>query len=279
MSKVEDLTGQRFGELTVIRDSGERQNHKILWLCRCDCGNELKVTTGNLHQGVSTRCKSCGHKHAAITMLVDLRGKKFGRLVPIEVVGSDKYSKHIWKCKCDCGNTTYATTGLLTSGKTKSCGCYKQDEFKQRVTTHGMTNTRVYGIWQQMKDRCLNSKNPHFYCYGGRGITVCERWKNSFENFLSDMGNPNNDLSIDRIDPDGNYEPSNCRWATVYQQAHNKRNTIRVTIDGVTDTIDKWEELSPVRGHTIRKRLRQGYNARDAVFAVKFYGGKVVKYD
>ena len=279
MSKVEDLTGQRFGELTVIRDSGERQNHKILWLCRCDCGNELKVTTGNLHQGVSTRCKRCGCKHAAMTMLVDLRGKKFGRLTPIEVVGSDKYSKHIWKCKCDCGNTTYATTELLTSGKTKSCGCYKQDEFKQRVTTHGMTNTRVYNIWQLMKDRCLNSKNLHFYCYGGRGITVCERWKDSFENFLSDMGNPSNDLSIDRIDPDGNYEPSNCRWATVYQQAHNKRNTIRVTIDGVTDTIDKWEKVSPVRGNTIRQRLRKGYNTKDAVFAVKFCGGKVVKYD
>lgn len=271
MSAAHDLTGNHFGSLTVLCDSGKTQCGHKLWTCVCDCGNRTEVTTGNLKQGRSTRCPKCGHKHAAKVSFLDLSGKKFGRLTPIRVVSKDK-DKNLWECRCDCGNTSVVATEALTSGNTKSCGCYKADEFKQRVTKHGMKHTKIYGTWLNMKNRCNNPRCKAYPYYGGRGIKVCDDWNNRFESFLRDMREPSdNSLSIDRIDPDGNYEPSNCRWATEYTQQHNKRNTIRITIDGKEDTVDKWALVSPVLSGTIRARLKKGASGYDAVFAPKFH--------
>ena len=154
--------------------------------------------------------------------LIDLTGQKFGRLIAIEK--TDRRSGKgsiVWKCKCDCGKETFVSSSSLRSGNTQSCGCLN----KELVTTHGMKNTSEYRSWQSMKDRCYNPNYNQFKDYGGRGIIVCDRWKDSFENFFSDMGpKPSNKHSIDRIDNDGNYELGNCKWSTAREQVRNRRH-------------------------------------------------------
>lgn len=147
-------------------------------------------------------------------------GEKFGRLTVIAFSHSAKGKQTSWTCSCSCGNTTIVRTGSLRSGGTKSCGCghYK----------HGHATTECssveYGCWSAMKQRCYNKKAPVFKNYGGRGITVCKEWLDSFEAFYKHVGpKPSPELSLDRIDNDGNYEPGNCRWATRSQQQGNKR--------------------------------------------------------
>ena len=146
---------------------------------------------------------------------IDLTGQRYGTLTVIERAPNRK-SKACWLCQCDCGARKEVRAANLRNGNTHSCGCGSV-RFKR---THGMTSTPEYGIWTGMKRRCLNPRDSHWENYGGRGISICERWLNSFENFYADMGKrPSPDLSIDRYpNNDGNYEPANCRWATKSQQ-------------------------------------------------------------
>lgn len=155
--------------------------------------------------------------------LINLTGESFGRLTVIERCGSiDGHAA--WLCKCICGNTTVVNGKWLRAGRTTSCGCYHKEMLSKRSKTHGMTNTRLYRIWHDMKNRCFYEKDKHFKDYGGRGITVCAEWKNSFEKFSEwAIKNGYSDtLTIDRINNDGNYEPQNCRWATRKQQCENR---------------------------------------------------------
>lgn len=149
---------------------------------------------------------------------VDLTGLKTGRLTVIKYFGKDKYSHRLWECLCECGNTTIVCAGDL-KGHKQSCGCLDRD----RKTTHGMHKSRIYQIWTDMKSRIDNETHKHYSYYGGRGITYCERWK-TFEGFYEDMceGYLDN-LTLDRIDSDGNYCKENCRWATHTTQQHNQR--------------------------------------------------------
>ena len=158
-----------------------------------------------------------------------LEGKQFGRLTVVKRVGSDISKKNaIWECKCECGNTTLVPTCHLTSKHTQSCGCLKKETVNdgQFKTKHGQSHKRPYRIWANMKSRCLNPKNKKYNIYGGRGIFVCDEWKNSFQAFYDwAMANGyKNDLTLDRIDGDGNYEPSNCRWATFSEQNKNRKS-------------------------------------------------------
>jgi hypothetical protein len=160
-------------------------------------------------------------------------GDKYGRLTIVKEVepyvspSGKTYRK--FNCLCECGNKIDTQLTSLTSNLTTSCGCYKKEKVIERSTTHGLYKTEGYYSWYNMKQRCYNSNLKRYEDYGGRGIKICDRWLNSFENFLTDMGEkPTPQHSIDRIDVNGNYEPSNCRWATPKEQRINQRKNISI---------------------------------------------------
>jgi len=156
----------------------------------------------------------------------DITGQRFGRLVVVGFL-ERRRSFRYYTCRCDCGTTKVIRKSNLTSGATKSCGCLHKDVMKNRVI-HGLSYSREYSIWKNMIQRCTNPWSAGYHLYGGRGITVCNDWRESFESFYRDMGRcPSSTHSIDRINPNGDYCPDNCRWATPYTQAHNTRMSIR----------------------------------------------------
>lgn len=168
-------------------------------------------------------------------------GDRFERLIAI------KKTKHkgklVWECKCDCGNTTYQVAYYLEHGRSKSCGCKARERNARGInTTHGLKhkNKRLYSIWKNMKQRCTNSNIESYENYGGRGISVCELWSDYGEFYKWSINNGYNDeLTIDRINNDGNYEPGNCRWVDKITQARNKRNTVRINGVSLRDIAEK----------------------------------------
>lgn len=155
----------------------------------------------------------------------DLTGMTFGRLTVVKRSGTSKRGDIVWACICKCGAETAVRGSNLRNGNTKSCGCFQRERASESTSTHRLTKSPEYRSWASMIARCENPKYHHFHRYGGRGIRICERWRNSFELFLSDMGpRPSLKHSLDRKDNDGNYEPGNCRWATAKEQRLNRSN-------------------------------------------------------
>ena len=199
----------------------------------------------------------------------DIEGQKFGMLTVVGFIGINKRGNSIWCCKCECGSqwvTVHANN--LKNGHTKSCGCLHLVRIEEVNTKHGHKRTnnvsRVYSTWISMKRRCHSPKCKHYLDYGGRGITVCDRWQ-KFENFLEDMGEPWKGMSIDRIDVNGNYELSNCRWATKKEQANNTRRNHLLTLNGRTQTMTQWAEEIGIKSPTLRHRLRAGWSIERAL--------------
>lgn len=159
--------------------------------------------------------------------VTNIIGNTYGRINVISFsrlsINSNGYKTYYWNCICECGTHKEINGACLKRGTTKSCGCLNREETISRATKHLLCGTRVYHSWANMKNRCKNESSTQYRWYGGRGITVCDRWS-EFENFLSDMGLPPSDKhSIDRIDTNGNYEPSNCKWSTMKEQCNNRR--------------------------------------------------------
>lgn len=202
MAPKRDLTGKKFGRLTVIRELPERKHHSVLWLCRCECGNEVKVKSSNLN-----------------------------------------------------------------SGRSQSCGCLRVEHSIKAHQTHKKSDTKLFAVWCSMRFRCNNPNDKSYHNYGARGIRVCDEWTNSFSSFYNwALSNGYNDgLTIDRINNDGNYEPSNCRWVSRKVQGNNSRKNRLITIDNETKTLSQWCEQLGLKYQTIEMRLYRGWDERRAL--------------
>lgn len=185
----------------------------------------------------------------------DLTGMRFGKLTVLEYTNKRNLNRNIlWRCLCDCGNEIYVATSCLNSGHTKSCGCGKNNFVEMgkiggKFGKHHLSRTRLYKCYNHMINRCHNSSNIQYKDYGGRGIKVCEEWKNDFISFYNwAMSNGyKDDLTIDRIDVNGNYEPSNCRWVTWKEQANNKTTNHYVEYNGYRYTLSQWSKILPIK--------------------------------
>lgn len=197
--------------------------------------------------------------------LIDLTNQRFGRLVAVRYEGERR-----WLCACDCGVLKVIRASSLGKS-TRSCGCFHREMVGNMNATHRLSGTATHQIWVQMKRRCYNPKDKGYKHYGARGITVCERWRKSFENFLADMGErPSNQHSIDRYpDNDGNYEPTNCRWATPKQQANNTRRNRKISHNGITKNLNEWAAELGMSRATLESRIGTNRFRPDQIFSAK----------
>ena len=191
--------------------------------------------------------------------LNNLQGFQFGSLTVLQL-GKSHGNGAVWLCQCKCGTQKEIRASDMVQGSVKSCGCEHIKRIAKASTTHGMTNTRTYSIWQAMRLRC-NRINQDYSC---RGITYDERW-DSFENFYLDMGEVPTGMSIDRINVNGNYNKDNCRWATQEQQANNKRSSVFIEYNGKKQTVSQWAKELKMNHHTLRSRLKKGLTAEQAL--------------
>lgn len=195
---------------------------------------------------------------------IDLEGNVFHRLTVLKYAGKQNKSS-CWLCMCECGESTVACTSDLRRGFKKSCGCWRSENTAGLSYIHGLSKTDEFHIWQGIKKRCLNKKCIAYADYGGRGIVICEEWKDDFISFLNHVGKrPSKMHSIDRIDNEGNYEPGNVRWATDREQASNTRSSKMVTYRGQTLPLIQWVEKLGVSYGRVLSRMQTGWSVSDA---------------
>ena len=213
------LPGRTYGKWCVIRYEGKSEKNEQLYLCCCECGFEKIQSRYTIVRSRSTRCEKC--RKEEFNKESDFVGKKFGNCTILSRAGSIR-NKATYLVRCDCGREKIGIGYRIKKGLDTKCPhC--------RVKIHGMHNNGSFLTWKEMLRRCNSIKSASYVNYGGRGITVCDRWS-KFENFLADMGERPDNLSIDRINNDGNYEPSNCRWTTAKVQASNRRKPTKKII-------------------------------------------------
>lgn len=219
----------------------------------------------------------------------DLAGRRFERLTVLDYAGKTPTGIIQWRCRCDCGKETLVRAGCLTSGNTRSCGCLLAEKLKdnQHNRKHGKWTSPEWSSWSSMRRRCYDPKAISYPDYGGRGVFVCARWRESFDNFLADMGPMPTDgkYSIDRKDNSANYTcgkcdecaangwPANCCWATPREQAQNRRNSHHVTFQGETLTVAEWARRLGLRPDTLLYRLRAGWPVERALTTPLGYKG------
>lgn len=204
--------------------------------------------------------------------VIDLTNQKFGYLYVTRRIGS-KYGGTLWECKCDCGKTITVLGASLRKGHTKSCGCKREIMISDSLKTHGMTNTRIFKIWNRMNQRCAKPYISSYKYYGGRGITVCKEWKNDFQKFYewSLKNGYADNLTIDRIDNNLGYSPENCRWITRKENCRNKRNNRLITFEGETKTISEWAELYNMPFSRLYGRINKGWDIERALKTPKMH--------
>lgn len=260
MTKVKNLIGLTFSKLTVIERAANDKHGKAEWKCQCECGIEKTVNGRAL---ISGNTKSCG---CSSTEFYDnkakLEGKKFGRLTVIKFEGVNKHRKSTWLCECECGNTVVCPVTDLTTGNTRSCGCYRSDYVSSKNTSHGLSDTPEYQSWMNIKWRVKHNEE-----YLKKRIKVCENYKESFPDFLADMGKmPPNKTTVDRIDTYGHYSCGRCeqckknewtmnlRWADWTEQANNKTNNLIIEYKGQKKTVSEWSRETGLPESRIRSR-------------------------
>lgn len=204
-------------------------------------------------------------------------GKKYNRLTIVENLPDRKHKTRMVKCLCDCGNYSVVQLSNMQSGHTKSCGCLNIETLKN--VKHGMCHSQEYKSYHKMLERCYNPKANNYEDYGGRGIKVCQRWLESFENFFADMGlRPSPKHSLERKNNDGIYEPLNCRWATKKEQANNRRSSTRYQYDGLDMTQAQWSEYLKVPYGKLIFHLNHGVSFPEIVEYIKEKGSKYIRF-
>ena len=247
---LNDIVDRKFGKLKVLSyDHSTGGTKHYFYKCRCDCGNIIIKERSSILKSINLQCIDCYFKAKSEKIINDMKDKRFGRLVVIDIDRIEPYkdkngdtdNKYYFKCKCDCDNICIAEKRMLVGGGKRSCGCLHDESASIVNTTHGFTKTRFYRIWADMVNRCTNPNNKRYYQYGGRSISVCDRWRYSFENFKEDMYESylehaeeygESDTTIERIDVNGNYELSNCTWKTKAEQNRNMTNSYKLIYHG-----------------------------------------------
>ena len=215
-----------FGKWTVINvaslERKSKSNRSMYYICRCECGTIKPVRSDGLRSGKSTQCLPCKKQ------VIDTKpyiGNKFGKWLVLEVANDGSGTSSLL-CQCQCGNQVIIRATHLRNGRNQCYECFKIQRISN-LTTHGLTHKKEYQVWLTMKMRCHNPKRPQYKWYGSRGIKVCDRWLNSFENFYKDMGDRPHGYQIDRINNDGDYSPNNCRWVTPKENNDNRRCSLK----------------------------------------------------
>lgn len=279
MADLLDLSGQRFGRLTVIKKGKNHitsGGHNITtWLCKCDCGNEVQVASQKLRKGHTTSC-GCQKKENKGSHFEDLTGKRFNRLTVIRFIPQPERTtrQYDWWCRCDCGNEIKACASKLKSGAQQSCGCLKE-EMKPRLgditRKYKYSNKRLYSVYQAMITRCTDSTSKRYKQYGERGIKVCKEWLDNYDCFAEwalnngyDVNAEHGECTIDRINVNGDYEPSNCRWISNQKQQCNRSNNVFLEYRGKRQTMKEWANELGISYSTLRQGIR--------------YKGKTIEY-
>lgn len=252
--------------LTVLYPLGEGSGDGTLWVCECDCGNLVAIRVMDLKDG---RYPNCGC--APRVNFIDRRGLRYGMLTVSSFVGRGKWGDLLWLCFCDCGQSRVVISNRLVQGQVTHCGCRHEENVREagiRRRTHGMSRTKLYRAWHSMVSRCENPNNASWYCHGAMGVKVCPEWRDDSESFLKwslDNGHREG-LSLDRYpDPNGNYEPSNCRWATPRQQQRNRRDNFLIEWKSKRRTAAEWSDITGLNQDTIISRLERGWSAKEAL--------------
>lgn len=272
--------GEKIGKLTIIECTNVvlGKHERNTWKCKCECGRVVYMKEGTLLFRTTKDCGMCGEHKSRHEVYPN--GTKIGMLTIRRYIPSKTgmVEDEEYICDCDCGTKGVIRTFLQLSGKDgcKNCGCVNAQKMKNlhdKTRRHGLSDTRIYDIYKGMMRRCYNPNEEMYYNYGGRGIYVCDEWKDqedykglkafvewAYKNGYDDT------LSIDRIDNDGPYCPDNCRWATMVVQANNKRDSIQLTVGDTTYTYAQWEVASGINQNTIRRRCEKGYDPHTAVY-------------
>lgn len=199
-----------------------------------------------------------------MSKLIDLTGQRFGRLTVISraenYIKPNGHKESAWNCRCECGNEVIVTRTNLK--RARSCGCLKNRCISESKITHGLSDSRIYRIWRNMKSRCYNPNVDRYKQYGGRGITICDEWRDSFESFYKwTIDNGYSDgLSIDREDVNGDYTPDNCRWISMDKQADNKSNSRLFEYNGEARTVSEWSKILGISRDIIWNRIKRGWD-------------------
>lgn len=286
--KVSEIKiGETYNGVKVLEKFREKGHAKYWCICPI-CGEKFSMKAETV--GNACRCKKCNAK----SRIVDISGQRFGRLVAIEhagrVVNKSGFRTTLWKCKCDCGNESIVRYPLLVSGNTRSCGCLERENKERMMKLAQQTNRKsvskdfigkledhpLYKTWKSMIMRCNNPHVKNYNNYGRRGIKVCDRWSGNlgFENFVNDMGErPTPEHTLDRIDYNGYYEPSNCRWATTDEQANNRTDNIYVIIGDREITAKQFCKALGLNYWVAIKQIQRGYDINVIAKDVRFNQG------